>query len=277
MLITEDRKQKGMSLEYLARATGGIYFRDNNDLGAGLRQVVDQQFSYYVLSYATPPKKPDGRYYRLRVKVSRPGVRVTHRKGFFAPKERLSPEEQKKKEMLEAMRAPTDLREIPLQMSCHSSRLDGDTYRLEIVTRLGFEDLPFLVEEGKRINRINLAVVAFDAKDKYVGGDEKAWNFKLGDGSYQALLQSGLTSKSRPEGSTGPVSGQGCGPREPQLRTGVSAPNRRGAPACRTGIRWDLWEKTVLRGLRASERPPTIWIWISRRTSSTKRPSGPWS
>ena len=195
LLVTEDRRQKGMSLEYLARATGGIYFKDNNDLGAGLRQVVDQQFSYYVLSYATPPKKPDGRYYRLRVRVSRPGVRVTHRKGFYAPKERLSPEEQKKKEMLEAMRAPTDLREIPLQMSYHGSRLDGDTYRLEIVTRLGFKDLPFLVEEGKRINRINLAVVAFDAEEKYVGGDEKAWNFKLGDSSYQALLQSGLTSK----------------------------------------------------------------------------------
>ena len=124
LLVTEDRRQKGMSLEYLARATGGTYFKDNNDLGAGLRQVVDRQLSYYVLSYATPPKKPDGRYYRLRVKVSRPGIRVTHRRGFYAPKERLSPEEQKKKEMLEAMRAPTDLREVPLQMSYHSSRLD---------------------------------------------------------------------------------------------------------------------------------------------------------
>jgi VWFA-related protein len=195
LLVTEDRRQKGMALDYLAMATGGISFKDNNDLAAGLRQVVDQQFSYYVLSYATPPKKPDGRYYRLRVKVSRPGVRVTHRKGYFAPKERLSPEEQKKKEMLEAMRAPTDLREIPLQMSYHGSRLDGDTYRLEIVTRLGFKELPFLVEEGKRINRINLAVVAFDDEEKYVGGDEKAWNFKLGDSNYQALLKSGLTSK----------------------------------------------------------------------------------
>ena len=195
LLATEDRIQKGMALDYLARATGGTYFKDNNDLGAGLRQVVDRQFSYYVLSYATPPKKPDGRFYRLRVKVSRPGVRVTHRNGFHAPKERLSLEEQKKKEMLEAMQAPTDLREIPLQMSYHTSRLDGEAYRLELVTRLGFEDLPFLVEEGKRINRINLAVVAFDDQEKYVGGDEKAWNFKLVDSSYQALLQSGLTSK----------------------------------------------------------------------------------
>lgn len=253
LLVTEDRRQKGMALDYLAMATGGISFKDNNDLAAGLRQVVDQQFSYYVLSYATPPKKPDGRYYRLRVKVSRPGVRVTHRKGFFAPKERLSPEEQKKKEMLEAMRAPTDLREIPLQMSYHGSRLDGDTYRLEIVTRLGFEDLPFLVEEGKRINRINLAVVAFDAEEEYVGGDEKAWNFKLGDSSYQALLKSGLTSKVVLEVPPGRYQvkvaarenlNAGLG----SLRRMVEVP----LPADREVM--GTLEKTVLRGLQASRQ-----------------------
>ena len=253
LLVTEDRRQKGMSLEYLARATGGIYFKDNNDLGAGLRQVVDQQFSYYVLSYATPPKKPDGRYYRLRVKVSRPGVRVTHRKGFYAPKERLSPEEQKKQEMLEAMRAPTDLREIPLQMSYHGSRLDGDTYRLEIVTHLGFKDLPFLVEEGKRINRINLAVVAFDAKEKYVGGDEKAWNFKLGDSSYQALLQSGLTSKVVLEVPAGRylvkvAARENLNAGLGSLRRTVEVP----LPADREIM--GTLEKAVLRGLQASRQ-----------------------
>ena len=253
LLVTEDRRQKGMPLEYLARATGGTYFKDNNDLGAGLRQVVDRQFSYYVLSYATPPKKPDGRYYRLRVKVSRPGVRVTHRKGFHAPKERLSPEEQKKKEMLEAMRALTDLREIPLQMSYHGSRLGPDTYRLEIVTRLGFKDLPFLVEEGKRINRINLAVVAFDAQEKYVGGDEKAWNFELGDSSYQALLQSGLTSKVVLEVPAGRYQvkvaarenlNAGLG----SLRRTVEVP----LPADREVM--GTLERTVFRGLQSSER-----------------------
>jgi VWFA-related protein len=253
LLVTEDRRQKGMALDYLAMATGGISFKDNNDLAAGLRQVVDQQFSYYVLSYATPPKKPDGRYYRLRVKVSRPGVRVTHRKGYFAPKERLSPEEQKKKEMLEAMRAPTDLREIPLQMSYHGSRLDGDTYRLEIVTRLGFKELPFLVEEGKRINRINLAVVAFDDEEKYVGGDEKAWNFKLGDSNYQALLKSGLTSKVVLEVPPGRYQvkvaarenlNAGLG----SLRRTVEVP----LPADREVM--GTLEKTVLRGLQASEQ-----------------------
>ena len=253
LLVTEDRRQKGMALDYLAMATGGISFKDNNDLGAGLRQVVDQQFSYYVLSYATPPKKPDGRFYRLRVRVSRPGVRITHRKGFYAPKERLSPEEQKKKEMLEAMRAPTDLREIPLQMSYHGSRLDGDTYRLEIVTRLGFEDLPFLVEEGKRINRINLAVVAYDAEEEYVGGNEKAWNFKLGDSSYQALLKSGLTSKVELEVPAGRYQVK-VAARE-NLNAGLGSLRRTvEVPLPADQDIMETLERTALRGLQSSER-----------------------
>ena len=252
LLVGEDRKQKSMSLDYLSKATGGIYFKDNNDLGAGLRQVVAQQFSYYVLSYATPPKKPNGRYYRLRVKVSRPGVRVTHRKGFFAPKERLSPEEQKKKEMLEAMQTPTDLREIPLQMSYHSSRLDAETYQLEIVTRLGFEDLPFLVEDGKRINKVNLAVVAFNAKDEYVGGDEKTWDFKLTNSSYQALLQAGLTSKVVLKVPPGRYQVK-VAARE-NLNAGLGSLRRTAeVPLLSEREMAGTLEKTVLRGLQSSE------------------------
>ena len=254
LLMTDHLMQlRRIVLEYLAKTTGGIFFRDNGDLVAGLRKVVDQQFSYYVLSYATPPKKPDGNYYRLRVKVSRPGVRVTHRKGFYAPKERLSPEEQKKREMLEAMRAPTDLSEIPLQMSYHGSRLGPDTYRLEIVTRVGFKDLPFLVEDGKRINRINLAVVAFDAKDEYVGGDEKAWNFKLGDGSYQALLKSGMTSKVVLEVPAGRYQVK-VAARE-NLNAGLGSLRRTvEIPLPTDRETMGTLEKTVLRGLQASKQ-----------------------
>ena len=254
LLMTDHLMQlRRIALEYLAKATGGIHFKDNDDLVAGLRQVVDQQFSYYVLSYATPPKKPDGRYYRLRVKVSRSGVRVTHRKGFYAPKERLSPEEQKKRDLLEAMRAPTDLGEIPLQMSYHSSRLDGDTYRLELVTRLGIEALPFLVEEGNRINRINLAVVAFDDQEKYVGGDEKVWNFKLGDSSFQALLQSGLTSKVVLEVPAGRYQVK-VAARE-NLNAGLGSLRRTvDVPMLSDRETAGTLEKTVLLGLQASKQ-----------------------
>ena len=138
-------------------------------------------------------------------------------------------------------------------MSYHSSRLDQDTYRLEIVTRLGFEDVPFLAEEGKRINRVNLAVVAFDAQDEYVGGDEKAWDFKLGDGSYQALLQSGLISKVVLKVPPGRYQVK-VAARE-NLNSGLGSLRRTvEVPLLSDRDTMGSLEKTVLRGLRASER-----------------------
>ena len=46
--------EQSRPLEKLAADTGGIYFRDNNDLVAGLRQIRNSHYFYYMLSYASP-------------------------------------------------------------------------------------------------------------------------------------------------------------------------------------------------------------------------------
>ena len=195
ILNREDSRQKEASLAYLTRSTGGVFFRNSNDLLAGLQKIVSQQFSFYVLSYARPPKKSDGRFYKIRVKVSRPGVRVTHRRGYFSPKETLSKEEQKKRDMVEALQAPGELKEIPLQVSYHGVLRGEKTYQLDVATKINLEGVPFSIEDGKRVNQIRLVVVVFDEKNKYVGGDQKEWKFKLSDLSYTLLLKKRLTSK----------------------------------------------------------------------------------
>ena len=196
ILNREDSRQKEASLAYLTRSTGGVFYRNSNDLLAGLQKIVRQQFSFYVLSYARPPKKPDGRFHKIKVKVSRPGVRITHRRGYFSPKERLSKEEQKKRDMVEAIKAPGELKEIPLQLSYHSVLKGENTYQLDVATKINLEGVPFSIEDGKRVNQIRLVVVVFDEKDnKYVGGDQKEWDFKLSDLSYTSLLKKKLASK----------------------------------------------------------------------------------
>ena len=105
----------------------------------------------------------------------------------------------------------------------------------------------------KRINRINLAVVAFDAKEEYVGGDEKAWNFKLGEGSYQALLQSGLTSKVVLKVPPGRYQVKAAA-RE-NLNAGLGSLRRTvEVPLLSDRDTMGTLERTVLRGLQASEQ-----------------------
>lgn len=72
-------------LRHLAVETGGTAYINRNDLEAGLRQVLDDQ-SYYLLGYEPDDSTFDPktrRYNKIEVRVSRPGVTVRYRSGFF--------------------------------------------------------------------------------------------------------------------------------------------------------------------------------------------------
>ena len=67
----------------LADVTGGRAFRNTNDLTAGVRAAAtDLRGSYSVGFYV--PENSDNRWREFDVRVSRPGVRVLHRKGYMA-------------------------------------------------------------------------------------------------------------------------------------------------------------------------------------------------
>jgi VWFA-related protein len=74
----------GPNLEELADDTGGRAIANTNDLGAGLVRVAEDERQYYEIVYAPGARKNDGGYRRISVRVSRPGVTIRTRKGYFA-------------------------------------------------------------------------------------------------------------------------------------------------------------------------------------------------
>ena len=57
--------------------TDGIAIVNSNDLDRGLRRVVDDLTSYYLLGYYSTNSKLDGRFRSIKVRVKRPGVSNT--------------------------------------------------------------------------------------------------------------------------------------------------------------------------------------------------------
>ena len=76
-------------LDYLARETGGIAIRNNNDLSGGIRRVIEDQKSYYLIGYRPDESTFDAKtgrrtFHKLSLKVSRPGkFSVRMRNGFY--------------------------------------------------------------------------------------------------------------------------------------------------------------------------------------------------
>ena len=72
------------SLQTIAGATDGIAIVNSNDIEKGLRRVVDDLTSYYLLGYNSTNGKTDGKFRAISVKVKRPRVDVRHRRGYRA-------------------------------------------------------------------------------------------------------------------------------------------------------------------------------------------------
>jgi hypothetical protein len=74
------------SLRTLSEETGGFASVTSNDFGTAFQRIVDANSSYYVLGYYAANVKRDGRYRKIAVRLSRPGLTVNARKGYMAPR-----------------------------------------------------------------------------------------------------------------------------------------------------------------------------------------------
>jgi VWFA-related protein len=72
------------AMDELAGGTGGTFFHNRNDLGAGFKVLTEAPTAVYVLELALDNVKPDDRYHRLQVKVDRDGLQLQARRGYFS-------------------------------------------------------------------------------------------------------------------------------------------------------------------------------------------------
>ena len=77
------------AMHALAADTGGFLAENSNNLRAGLRELLKDTETYYVLAYEPTNTKRDGAFRRIEVRV--PGVsglKIRTRSGYFAPDDR---------------------------------------------------------------------------------------------------------------------------------------------------------------------------------------------
>ena len=119
--MTESRERSEGS-EGLAADTGGFSLKNRNDLADGLARVARESRHYYLLGYAPTNRRADGSFREIEVEVSREGVSVRARRGYYAPGGKAAV--QKKPEtadaaMQRALDSPYDQDDVPLRAITH--------------------------------------------------------------------------------------------------------------------------------------------------------------
>ena len=81
--ISDTAAENGTMIS-LAKATGGQAFIGTNDLASAVKESVEQGSNFYSISYAPGDTSVDGKLRHIKVLVSRPGVTLAYRTGYFA-------------------------------------------------------------------------------------------------------------------------------------------------------------------------------------------------
>ncbi len=184
-------------LTFLARQTGGRGIINSNDIAAGLRSVLQDQ-SYYLVSY-----QPDGetfdpktrKFNRLDVRVSRPGVHVRYRSGFFGvstddiPK----PKGTATQNILNALTSPFGQNDIALRLNAMFIGGEDETAFVRSYLHVDAEDLTFDPEpDGSYKTTFDLVALAMGDNGKIASEVSKSYTVNLPADAYQRVLTKGF-------------------------------------------------------------------------------------
>ncbi len=89
VMIAEDAEESlradvQATLGELAQSTGGFLIANTNDFKPSMARVATDIGSYYEAAYVPANQEYDGKFRKINVKVTRPGVTVQSRSGYFA-------------------------------------------------------------------------------------------------------------------------------------------------------------------------------------------------
>jgi VWFA-related protein len=155
------------TLVTLAHDTGGKAFTDSNDLSLALTQVQKDTNVYYVLGYFSSNAKEDGKYRKIRVELTRPGLKIEHRPGYFASKAFKQQNQQERDlQLQQAMAVDRPFVDVPLILQVDYFRKDDTTMLVPISIELDGDGLKFEEKGTNREGKFEFVAQASDAKGK---------------------------------------------------------------------------------------------------------------
>ena len=215
-LLTEMKVSQD-SLRTLAEETGGFAAVNTNTLDSAFSRIVDANSRYYVLGYYPPTHPRDGRFHRIDVRVKRPGLRVSARKGYASPRGRTAAERKREEDTRRlrdskrgvANNTSAELREAlntPLQQSGLTFAVQAAPFRhnqkeasVALAIEIDGERLEFTPQNGgaQFANNIELSFFGINQDGRAQRATRSELNLALRPDTYSRVKTHGLRANPR--------------------------------------------------------------------------------
>jgi VWFA-related protein len=150
------------TLRTFAEQTGGLAMVNKNDMDDAFRRIVQDNSSYYVLGYQSPDPRHDGRFHRRSVKVTRPGLNVRARSGYYAPSEKVS--EKPVDPVVSMLASPTAFGGLGMRVNASVIKGLLDKITVHVTVEFDGRDITLKPAGGAFTNDIDIQCMAIDMK-----------------------------------------------------------------------------------------------------------------
>jgi VWFA-related protein len=176
-----------------AESTGGLLFRNNNDLDFGFRELGLVPAYAYELGFQPDE---DGKYHKIKVEVQNAKHDfIQARPGYFAPTREAqeaastpTPEEQVDAEV----RGSQQRSDFPLSVSERFGTAKNGGHELSVQSRVDIQKFPFAQQKDRHVDMLTFVAVLFDAQGKMVTGEEAQMQLALKPESFERFSKSGI-------------------------------------------------------------------------------------
>ena len=190
LLLSQD------SLRSISNETGGFAAVNRNDFTTAFARIVQDNSSYYVLGYYSKDTRRDGRFRRIDVKVTRPGLEVRARKGYVAPKGRPAEAKpfnnQASPELRAALESPVAISGLGITAFAAPLKGSGANASLAIALEVDGGRLRFTERNGTFEDDVEVAILAVDETAKPRDGGRDLLNLRLRPQTHALVVKNGV-------------------------------------------------------------------------------------
>jgi VWFA-related protein len=188
-------------LGFLAYETGGLFVRNQNDIGGAVERALEDQQGYYLLGYV-----PDGstfdatrpRFHKLSVRAKQPDLRVRSRKGFFGRSDPAPKSITAASRIVAAVMSPFAGGDVGLRLSSFFGHVEKTGPVILSVMHINARDLAFLSEaDGTRVAEVEVLAVTFGEDGQIADQNGRRFTFRLAPDAYARALSTGFVYRIR--------------------------------------------------------------------------------
>lgn len=205
-----DNIERLATFQTIASATGGRAFYNTNDIAGAFRQTADDSSSYYLLAYYRDPKDTKPGWRKLKVSVSRPGMHVRARSGFFVQKAdsiAQSEEQIRRREIDLAVSSPLEFTGIAVTASLGALEPAKDSAKKKVPFVLELQANALTVDSSDNNHaKVDFFAFARDAKGTPIAQVGQTIDAHLKPDTLAKVQQSGIDYKNALELAPGEYS-----------------------------------------------------------------------